>query len=129
MAVTKTVVKSTHNNAVVKVINDSSGAASTTITLATDLLRSNETISGSPSVSIGRLEFSSMNGGAGIKIVRNSVVIMQLENSGCFELPFNEDSIQNTSDLVITLDRGTLIMHLLKNNYEPNYKPEQGIVA
>lgn len=104
MAVTKTILKNTHQSAVVKV---GGTAGSATISLATDLLLANEALDGDTqtvnivAVTTGGLLSSS------ITITRGGVPVLALapENSG--KIQFNEagfvDTQGNTDDLVVTV--------------------------
>lgn len=130
MAITKTVLKQNHIEALVKVVNDTNDSATTTFVLATDLLKSNEELSGAaPTVNIGSVECS-ISVGAEANVTRNSVVILNLfENTDRFELPFGADSQNNTSDIVVNFTgKGTVYIRLLKlAGYRPLFRPEQGV--
>lgn len=123
MAITKTVIKLTHQEAIVKVVNDST-AASVTIGVATDLLRSDETLSGTIDVRLSRVEFGAAAGG---RIVRNTINVLEIPaGDGAFEYTGFNDGTQGAQDLVVTIGQGTLFIRLLKvNGYKPNFQPEQ----
>jgi hypothetical protein len=130
MAITKTVLKQNHIEALVKVVNDANESATTTFELAVDLLKSNEELSGAdPTVNIGSVECS-VSVGAEANVTRDSVVILNLfENTDRFELPFGADSQNNTSDIVVNFTgKGTVYIRLLKlAGYRPLFRPEQGV--
>lgn len=130
MAVTKTVLKQNHIEALVKVVNDTAGAGSATITLATDLLKSNEELNGeTPTVNVGSVEASVAVSGE-INLTRSGVVIMNMfENFEDFELPWGADSQNNTADIVVNFtNKGTVYIRLLKvKGYRPKFRPEQGV--
>ncbi len=133
MAVSKTIVKMNHLEALVKVVSDASTGGSATIALATDLLKSNEnliTIADiSPSVHLGAVE-SSCEINKEITITRNSQVAMNLfENTQQFELAWGADPQNSTSDIVVTFTgKGTVYLRLLKvAGYQSKFRPEQGV--
>jgi hypothetical protein len=130
MAVTKTIIKQNHIEAIVKVVNDVAGAGSSTISLATDLLKSNEELSGeTPTVNLGSVEATCSNNSE-INITRNGVVIMNMfENFEQFELPWGADPQNNTHDLVVNFTgKGTVYIRLLKlKGYRSLFRPEQGV--
>ena len=130
MAITKTVLKQNHIEALVKVVNDANESATITFELAVDLLKSNEELSGAdPTVNIGSVECS-VSVGAEANVTRDSVVILNLfENTDRFELPFGADSQNNTSDIVVNFTgKGTVYIRLLKlAGYRPLFRPEQGV--
>jgi hypothetical protein len=130
MAITKTVLKQNHIEALVKVVNDANESATTAFELAVDLLKSNEELSGAaPTVNIGSVECS-ISVGTEANITRNSVVILNLfENTDRFDLPFGADSQNNTSDIVVNFTgKGTVYIRLLKlAGYRPLFRPEQGV--
>lgn len=130
MAVTKTVLKQNHIEALVKVVNDTAGAGSATITLATDLLKSNEELNGeTPTVNVGSVEASVAVAGE-VNLTRGGVVVMNMfENFEQFELPWGADVQNNTSDIVVNFtNKGTVYIRLLKvKGYRPLFRPEQGV--
>lgn len=130
MAVTKTVLKQNHIEALVKVVNDTAGAGSATITLATDLLKSNEELNGeTPTVNVGSVEASVAVSGE-VNLTRGGAVVMNIfENFEQFELPWGSDSQNNTSDIVVNFtNKGTVYIRLLKvKGYRPLFRPEQGV--
>ena len=128
MAVTKFVVKQNHMEAIVKVVADAAGSA--TISLATDLLRTNEELfGGAPTVNLGAMEVS-VQTGTEMTITRGGTLILNyFENSDGFEMPWTADPQNNTSDIVVTFTgKGTVYLRLLKlNGYRPKFRPEQGV--
>ena len=103
MAVTKTVLKLTEKDAVVKVAG---GAGSATIDLQADLKKSNEELASTQQVSISGVQWTGTTDGL-ITIARNGVTIMtlncgasgQLEMQGQSMIP---DNIQGDKDIVVT---------------------------
>lgn len=128
MAVTKTIVKMNHIEVLVKCVATTAGTA--TISLNTDLLKSNEELSGETiRVNLGATE-TSVETGKEISITRGGTVICNyFENNDGFELPWGADPEQNTSDIVVTFTgKGTIYLRLLKvNGYRPKFRPEQGV--
>lgn len=100
---TKRVMWQTETAACVKVYGTNS---TDTISLATDLLSSTMTVSGSPTVNITAVTWYSDDIGQGVTVTRNSVPILNLPSVGQLLLSpqfgITEDT-QNTSDLVVTL--------------------------
>ena len=105
MAITKTILRKTHGEAVVKVAGT---AASETIALATDLLNAGQALDGvTQSVSIVGVTWTGAADGV-ITITRNSAVIMTLQANAAGALEFGgqmmiPDSVNNTSDVVVTI--------------------------
>ena len=105
MAVVKTILKNTDQEAVVKVQDT---AASATIALATDLLASSQALDGATqTVNITGLQWSGAPDGI-ITITRNSVVIATLQTTAAGALEMNgqmmiPDTIENTQDIVVTI--------------------------
>lgn len=128
MAVTKYIVKQNHIEAIVKVVADTAGSA--TITLATDLKKSNEELfGGAPQVNISAMEVS-VQTGTEMNITRGGTLILNyFENSDGFEMPWTADPQNNTSDIVVTFTgKGTAYIRLLKmKGYRPLFRPEQGV--
>lgn len=129
MAITKTVIKQNHIEAIVKVVNDVIDSASITISLATDLLRADEEfVPGvTPTVNLGAME-SAIQVGTEANITRNNQVIVNFfENTEQYEMGFGADTQNNTSDLVVNFTgKGTIYMRLLKvKGYRAKFRPEQ----
>lgn len=104
MAVTKTILKNTNQETIVKV---GGTAGSATISLATDCLASTQALDGgTQTANIVSVASCGLVGSA-VTIVRNSVPVLAMapENSGTMQ--FNEngyvDTVENTSDLVVTV--------------------------
>lgn len=128
MAVVKTILKKTHQEAVVKVAGT---AAAGTVALATDLLPTGQALDGgTQTVNIVSISWSGSAEGV-ITVTRNSVVIMTLTSSG--QLDFTgqamiPDTIENTSDIVVTISGGQAEcwMRLRKvGGYKTTVEPEQ----
>ena len=117
---------------VVKVVNDVASPGTVTFGLATDLLKSNEDLSGeTPIVNIGQTETSLADGGEAT-VVRDGVVIYNVfENTLGFEMNWGADTQNNTADIVVNMStKGTLYIRLLKlQGYRPKFRPEQGVDA
>lgn len=132
MAVNRYLMKMNHMEAVFRITNTTSGPASSTIVLATDLLKSNETLSGEALVvAISCMEMSVEVTGE-INIVRNTKVLYNFfENTDEFEMALTSDKEEGASDIVINFTKkGTFIIRLLKEQgYKPKFRPEQGIYA
>lgn len=129
MAIRKVLIKQNHIESLWKVVNDAASTATVTISLATDLLRSDEDLIGTPIVNLGAME-TSVQVGTEANITRNGAVIVNFfENTEQFELPWGADTENNTSDLVVNFTgKGTVYMRLLKvKGYQAKYRPEQGI--
>ena len=105
MAVTKTVLKKTHQEAVVKVAGT---AASATIDLAADLLPAGQALDGATqTVNLVGLQYVGLASST-ITITRNSVNILTLgaEGEGTIEFAAGAgfvDTIENTEDIVVTI--------------------------
>ena len=132
MAISKTIIKMNHMEVVVKVVNDVASPGTVTFGLATDLLKSNEDLSGeTPIVNIGQTETSLADGGEAT-VVRDGVVIYNVfENTLGFEMNWGADTQNNTADIVVNMStKGTLYIRLLKlQGYRPKFRPEQGVDA
>lgn len=130
MAVNKYITHLNHTNATIKVISDASTGGSATIGLTTDLLKSNESLSGETvMVNLGPVE-SSCETNKEIVLTRNGAIVMNLsENSDYFALEFGSDPHNNTHDLVVNFTgKGTVYIRLFKlKGYRPNFRPEQGV--
>ena len=121
MAVVKSFLKLTETDCVVKVAGT---AASATISLATDLLRSTEalTVGGTPTVIITTLTWTGESAGV-ISISRGGVVVFtllgstsgQIDLSGQFTVADNTGA---TSDIVVTISGGQaeLILRVAKTS-------------
>jgi len=132
MAVTKTVLRATHQEAVVKVAGT---AAAGTISLASDLLPATGQIlksGGTPTVNIVGVTWSGAIGGV-ITITRNSVTVMTLVADNPGQLDFAgqgmvPDTINNTNDIVVTIgtNQAECWLKLRKvAGYQTTIEPEQ----
>ena len=105
MAVTKTVIKNTNQESVVKVAGT---AAAATIALATDLLATTQALQGgTQTATIVGVTWTGATGGI-VTITRNSVVVMTLQADAAGTLDFGgqnmvPDNIGSTSDIVVTI--------------------------
>jgi hypothetical protein len=105
MAVVKTVLKNTNQEAVVKVAGT---AAAATIDLSVDLLAASQALDGeTQTVNIAGLVWTGATNGI-ITITRNSVVIATLQSNAAGALDFTgqmmiPETIGNTSDIVVTI--------------------------
>jgi len=104
MAVTKTIIKNTNLETVVKI---GGTAGSATITLATDCLASTQALSGgTQTVDIITAQVTG-NLNSAINVVRNSIPVLAFapEHNGLFNFEGNgfRDSTANTSDIVVTV--------------------------
>jgi hypothetical protein len=105
MAVVKTVLKNTNQEAVVKVAGT---AAAATIDLSVDLLAASQALDGATqTVNIAGLVWTGALGGV-ITITRNSVVVASLQSNAAGALDFTgqmmiPETIENTSDVVVTI--------------------------
>jgi hypothetical protein len=105
MAVTKTVLKNTNNETIVKIAGT---AASSTITLNSDCLASTQALDGATqTVNIVGFQFTGLASST-ITIARNSTNITTVSAEGHDDVEFAAgmgfaDTIQNTSDIVVTI--------------------------
>lgn len=128
MAITKSVIKLTHQEAYVKVINDAASSDSITIDIDVDLLKPNEELSGKPlDVRLSTVEYGMAGAG---RIVRNSVNVLEMiaNEHGSFDHDTCNDATQKDKDLVVTMGQGTMVIRLLKvAGFQPKFRPEQGV--
>lgn len=118
----KTILKVTPNKAIVK-IND----AGSTISLATDLLFTGQTVSGTPKVYITGVTFSNTGTAAQVDLTRNAVKVMSLAFSGQMDFPcaLTENAI---SDIVVACPANSfVILELSKTDGYSNVIPNVGI--
>lgn len=131
MAVTKTILKKTHQEAVVKVAGT---AAAATISLASDLLPTGQIleVAGTPAVNIVGVSWTGATLGI-ITIVRGGVTVMTLQSDAAGNLDFSgqmmiPDTIGNTSDIVVTISgaQAECWLRLRKvAGYQTTIQPEQ----
>lgn len=127
MAISKTVIKLNHIEAVVKIVNDTAVDATIAIDLDVDLLKPNEVIEGTVKVAISQMEFSVAEA-AFITITRNAVPVYVLSSTEAFDLSYGADHTEEQSDILVTMGKGTLLIRLLKaDGFEPKFRPEQGV--
>lgn len=105
MAVTKTILKNTNNETIVKIAGT---AASATIDLQTDCLASTQALDGATqTVNIVGFQFTGMPSST-ITITRNSTNITTVSAEGHDDVEFAagmgfSDTVENTSDIVVTI--------------------------
>jgi hypothetical protein len=105
MPVTKTILKCTNNETVVKVAGT---AAAATIDLQTDCVATTDEVSGATqTVNIAQLQYTGLASST-ITVTRNSVNIFTIgaEGEGTVDLGTGNgiaDTIQNTQDIVVTI--------------------------
>lgn len=105
MAVTKTILKNTNQESVVKIAGT---AAATTIDLSVDLLASTQALDGATQrVNIAGVQWVGLPD-ASITITRNSVNVLTLPGGGADYIEFAAgsgfvDNIENASDIVVTI--------------------------
>lgn len=131
MAVTKTVLKKTQTEAIVKVAGTATAA---TIDLDVDIVATSEAAgtAGTQLVNISTVQWTGAAGGV-ITITRNSVVIMTLQANaaGCLDMTGQEmipDSVENDSDIVVTISgaQAECWLRLRKvAGYNTKIQPEQ----
>jgi hypothetical protein len=130
MPTAKTVLRKTHQEAVVKVAGT---AAAQTISLASDLLPTGQVLDGgTQTVNIVGATWTGAIGGV-VTIARNSVTIMTLvgDNPGQIDLGGQSmipDTINNTSDIVVTISgaQAECWLKLRKvGGYKTTIEPEQ----
>ena len=106
MAVTKTILKLTNTEAIIKVTGIATDT--TTISLATDLLSGTEIVSGTPKVNIAAMVCYGIPGGYAT-VARGGVTVLNASNDALQMIdltgrPFVPDTTGNTSDIVVTLN-------------------------
>lgn len=105
MAVTKTILKNTNNETIIKIAGTADGA---TIDLQTDCLASTQELSGgTQTVNIAGVQWVGL-ADASITITRNSTNILTLPGGGADSIDFAAgqgfvDTINNTSDIIVTI--------------------------
>lgn len=120
----KSIIKLTETLAIVKIV----GAGTETISLATDLLSPTQVVSGTPSVGVNFIQWTT---GGNIMIQRNSLDVFQLyTNTGEFDLSGNGGFIETTNsthDIVVTVTTGgTCFLTLRKlSGYASKIEPEK----
>lgn len=105
MAVTKTILKNTNQETIVKV---SGTAAAATIDLATDILAATQALAGATqTVNIAAVQWVGLSGSS-ITVTRNSVNVLTLPGGGADYLEFAAgsgfvESTENTSNITVTI--------------------------
>ena len=105
MAAVKNILSKTHKEAVIKAVSDTAGG-SVTYTLNSDLINSNQVVSGTPKVCIHTVSWTGAPNST-IVISRGGATIMSLQanNSGTLFFDGQTMSLENTmdtSDIVLT---------------------------
>lgn len=114
MAVTKTVLKNTNNETIIKIAGTDGGA---TIDLQTDCLASTQALSGATqTVNIAGCQWVGLPN-AVISIARNSTTVLSLPGGGADSIEFAAgqgfvDTIQNTSDIIVTISGAEAQLYL-----------------
>lgn len=115
MAIRKYLLKNTFMDTVIRIVNDADATANITIDLSTDILKSNEVLTGATlDVSIRNIDWSLTSGTGVATITRNSKVIYRLANSHTFDNADTSDHEESASNIVIDMTGGTVILHLIK---------------
>lgn len=130
MAITKTIIKMNHIEALVKVINEDAAEASTTISLNGDLLKSNEELTGEPIIVHLSAITSSLGNEVEVNIKRNNTIIASIfENDADHLMEYGADPTHPSSNVVVEFTgKGTVFIRLLKvRGYRPLFRPEQGV--
>jgi len=130
MAVTKTIIKKVHQEAVVKVAGTSAAA---TISLSTDIVAAGQVTDGDTQrVTITGVSWTGADGGI-ISIARNSVVVMTLQANAAGFLDFSgqnmiPDNINEDKDVIVTISgaQAECWLRLRKiSGYKTTIEPEQ----
>lgn len=105
-----TILKKTPIHAVVKI----TGSGATTVTLATDLITTNQ-VASTPKVNVSAIYWS-VPGTTEATIKRNSITQWSLVGAYSYQFNGFSDISENTSDIVVTLPAGggTVVLELLK---------------
>jgi len=115
MAVTKTILKNTNNETVIKVAGTSGGA---TIDLQTDCLASTQALDGATqTVNIAGCQWVGL-ATASITITRNSVNVLTLPGGGADSIDFAAgsgyvDTTENTSDIIVNIAGAEAQLYLI----------------
>lgn len=131
MAVTKTVLKATHQEVIVKVAGT---AAAATISLASDLLpATGQVLDGATqTVNIAGIQWSGVTGGL-VQVTRNSIPVISLvtDNANYFDFTGQDmvpETTSNTSNIVVTISgaQAECWIKLRKvGGYKTTIEPEQ----
>ena len=107
-----------------------SGAATHTITLATDLLKASEVIQGTPTVNIQKVMWCGAAAST-INITRNAVSIMDINSATAGSVDFSvfdmNETTNNTHNIVVTITGNAQIWLTLRKitGYATKIEPEQ----
>jgi len=117
MAVTKTILKKSKNEVVVKFANTSGSNQSSTFDLDVDALLSTEVIEGTVKVNIVAMSFSGISGSS-FQLSRNSVGIFAATCDQPHQFYFDGfvDGIGNTHDIVCTMNGESYVYLTLRKN-------------
>jgi len=117
MAVTKTILKKSKNEVVVKFANNSGNNQTSTFDLSVDALLSTEVIEGTVKVNILAIGFSGLNG-SHFTLSRNSVGIFAApcDQPDQFYFEGFVDGINNTSDIVCSMSGECYVYLTLRKN-------------
>lgn len=126
MAINRQIIKQNHIESVIRLEN--SGSTDTyTIKLDSYILNRNENLSGEPiRVHIGKIEWSTFDTDGFVELVRNNIVTHRFYSSGEFSMAYGADNDMFSSNILVRINKGTVILRLLKTaGYTPKFKPEQ----
>lgn len=117
MAVTKTVLKKSKNEVVVKFANNTGTAQSATFDLDVDALLSTEVIEGTVKINIVAITFTGVNG-SNFQLSRNGVGIIAAPCDQPDQFYFDGfvDGVNNTHDIVCTMDNECYVYLTLRKN-------------
>lgn len=114
MANSATLIKNGISEVVYRFVNDSATPQTMTVTLSS-LARADQAIVGTPIVGISNLSFNA-DSGSNIKVLRNSVLQYFLTGTGEHTAAYATDYQNSTSDVVVTMGAGTLVMRMSKGS-------------
>lgn len=117
MAVTKTILKKSKNEVVVKFANNAGTTQSATFDLDVDALLSTEVIEGTVKINIVAITFSGVNG-SNFQLSRNGVGIFAAPCDQPDQFYFDGfvDGVNNTHDIVCTMDNESYVYLTLRKN-------------
>ena len=123
--ITKTILKNTHLDTVIRISNPDDFVQVINIDLLSDLKRNNETKDDSVQVGIRMVDWSlDFDDGYG-KIIRDSDSIFYLHNSHAFENSQTMVLEKSDKNISVEMTTGTIIMHLIKRSgYVAKYNTE-----
>lgn len=125
MAINKYVIKKNHLESVIRFEN--AGTVSSYLIKASSiLLKRNENLLSDPIIYIGNIEWSTMDSEGYAEISRDNVVTHKMFGSGEFEMAYGADTDHSDADILIRLNKGTVVIRFLKvSGYVPKFTPEQ----